>query len=313
MVEADLIIIGGGPCGLSSAIKAASEGLSVVLLEGEDIAGGRARWSPMIENYPGFPDGISGRELSARLLDQAYKFGVQVFPHNRAIAYDSETGTILTEGFQEFKGKAILLALGLSWRPLPVPGAAQYIGRGVHYGMPEVWPTRQCDIIVVGGANSAGQAAMRAAKVANTNVHMLVRGRVTGEMSRSLLDKVEAQPNISIKEGYTVEEVLGNARLHAVRVKGPDGVKEIPAAHLLIFIGAAPHTAWLAPYAIRLCPERYVVTGEKAGSAYAHGTSVRGIFAAGDVRSGSSKSIAASVGEGYAAISEIFSYITGDA
>ena len=322
----DLAIIGGGPAGLAAAVYGASEGLSTVLIERE-APGGQAGSSSRIENYLGFPVGLSGGDLARRAVTQARRFGVEILTPQTVIGVqrkDPYRVLQLADG-SEVSCHALLVATGVSYRYLNVPGAEQLTGAGVYYGaaMTEAIACTNEDVYLIGGANSAGQAAMYFSKYAR-KVVMLVRGEsLSSSMSQYLIHQIEATANIQVCTGCTVQEVKGETHLEAIVIahKGTETVETVPARSLFVFIGALPKTDWLDGIVAR-DSQGFVLTGSELmpeGKApqgwslerlpFLLESSVPGIFAAGDVRSGSVKRVASGVGEGAIAVQFIHRYL----
>ena len=325
----DVAIIGGGPSGLAAAVYGASEGLRTILVE-RDAPGGQAGTSSRIENYLGFPTGISGDELGARALQQAKRFGVEILVARQATGIaDMETGSthaLILDGGERIDVRTIVLATGVAWRELEVPGADGLIGRGVYYGAArtEALGTRGRDIFLIGGGNSAGQAAMFFADYART-VTLLCRGRsLAASMSHYLIEQLSTKSNISVHMRNQVVNVVGADRLEAIVVENRDTGEQRreETDALFVFIGADAETSWLPEKIIR--DERgYVCTGRDVMDLVAarHGSwplardphllesSVPGVFAAGDVRHGSIKRVASGVGEGSMAIAFVHQYL----
>lgn len=320
----DVAIIGAGPAGLGAAVYAASEGLKTVLVERE-AAGGQAGMSSRIENYLGFPNGLSGGELSRRAMTQARRFGAEFLLTHEVVSLDPREGVIsisMSDG-SDIRAHSVILASGVSYRRLGVPGADTLTGRGIYYGaaMSEASSVNGEDIHIVGGANSAGQAALFFASHARS-VNMLVRGQgLSDSMSHYLAERIEATPNIHLRFNTTVEEAIGKDHLEriVVRDRASDAVMTIPACALFVFIGASPRTDWLDGRVAR--DERgFILTGpDVMEGPRSHGwplerdpflleTSVPGVFAAGDVRHGSGKRVATAVGEGAMAVMSIWQY-----
>jgi thioredoxin reductase (NADPH) len=328
----DLAIVGGGPAGLAAAVYGASEGLTTVLLERE-APGGQAGSSSRIENYLGFPVGLSGADLARRAVTQAKRFGVEILTPQEVTGVrlqDSYRILQLKDG-SEISCHALLVATGVSYRRITVPGAEPLTGAGVYYGaaMTEALACSNEDVYLVGGANSAGQAAMHFAKYAQ-RVIMLVRGdSLAASMSQYLIDQIAATPNIQVRTHCQVSAVQGESHLEAITISHKDGTSEtVPARSLFIFIGASPKTEWLADLVARDA-QGFIYTGadvvspmaaESGSSRSAHWplerppflleTSIPGIFAAGDVRYGSVKRVASGVGEGSIAVQFIHRYLT---
>ena len=307
----DLVIIGGGPAGLAAAVYGASEGLETVMVERE-APGGQAGTSSRIENYLGFPVGLSGGDLARRAVTQAKRFGVEILTPQEAIGIASEGGyhTITLSDQSEISCHALILAMGVQWQRLSVPGVEQFTGAGVYYGaaQTEAAACQGEDVYVVGGANSAGQAAMYFSRYAR-RVRMLVRGHsLTKSMSQYLIDQIDGTDNIEVLTHHSVVEALGEGRLEALRVENSqtDEVHRFETNSLFIFIGATPGTQWLDGLVSR-DQRGFVYTGPDVPEGVAWAlerdrflleTNVPGIFAVGDVRHGSVKRVASGVGEG---------------
>jgi thioredoxin reductase (NADPH) len=323
----DLAIIGGGPAGLAAAVYGASEGLHTVIVERE-APGGQAGMSSRIENYLGFPTGLSGGDLARRAVVQAQRFGVEILSPQEATSVRTEGSyriVRLADG-SEISCHALLVATGVQWRRLEAPGIDKLQGAGVYYGggATEALSCRGEIIYVVGGANSAGQAAMNFAKYAE-KVVMLVRGDgLAATMSQYLIDQIQQTPNIQIWDHASVAEVHGDRRLEEISVMCSDTNKteRVPASSIFIFIGALPRTEWLAGV-IERDDRGFVLTGPdliRAGERpngwtldrdpFLLETNVPGIFAVGDVRHGSVKRVASGVGEGSVAVQFIHQYLS---
>jgi thioredoxin reductase (NADPH) len=323
----DLAIVGGGPAGLAAAVYGASEGLHTVIVERE-APGGQAGMSSRIENYLGFPSGLSGGDLARRAVVQAKRFGVEILAPQEAVGVRTEGPyriIKLADG-NEISCHALMIASGVQWRRLEAPGIDQFQGAGVYYGggATEALSCKGEIVYVVGGANSAGQAAMNFAKYAD-RVVMLVRGdSLASTMSQYLIDQIKETPNIQLWTHASVAEVHGDTHLEEVSVLCTDTnkVERVPANAMFIFIGALPQTDWLAGTVER--DERgFLLTGPDAmeGGQHPKGwaierdpflleTSVPGIFAVGDVRHGSVKRVASGVGEGSVAVQFIHQYLS---
>jgi thioredoxin reductase (NADPH) len=315
----DVVIVGGGPAGLAAALYGGSEGLATILLE-QDAPGGQAGTSSRIENYLGFVTGISGGELAHRALQQAKRLGSEIVVTRSvsAIVPDRDAFDVVLDGDVHLRARSVVLATGVAWRKLDVPGLDALVGRGVFYGASrsEAHSIRGRDIFLIGGGNSAGQAAMFFAPYARS-VTILVRGEgLARTMSQYLIDQLRTQANISVETRTTVESVRGDGDLEAIvtRSTATDELRERPADGLFIFIGADAETAWL-PSGIERDAHGYIRTGRDIEDwrlerkPYALETSIPGIFAAGDVRSSSVKRVASSVGEGSIVISYIHQYL----
>lgn len=322
----DLIVIGAGPAGLAAAVYGGSEGLKTVLIERE-APGGQAGMSSRIENYLGFPAGLSGQDLARRALTQAQRFGVELLNPQEAVSMrvaGPARIVTLADG-SELSGKTILITSGVSYRTLNVPGMAQLTGAGVYYGagMTEAFASKGEDVYIIGGANSAGQAAVYFARHAR-QVTMLVRGEsLTATMSYYLIERIKETPNIVVETSAEVTEVQGTTRLESLVLQHAKTkvCRTVPAQSLFILIGAQPHTDWLGESVLRdehgfilsgpdllrdgCLPPRWPL--ERAP--YLFETSVPGIFVAGDARHGSIKRVASGVGEGTIAEKMIERYL----
>ena len=324
----DVAIIGAGPAGLSAAVNAASEGLSVCVLEEQDEVGGQAKHSSRIENYLGFPSGLSGGDLARRAVAQARRFGVEILAPQRVtgIRVEGPSRIVKLGEGTEIGCKVLLIATGVAYRRLDVPGAERLQGSGVYYGsaMTEAMSCQGQDVYIVGGANSAGQAAMYFSKYAR-RVVMLVRGEsLSSSMSQYLIDQIEKTPNVHVETHCRVVEVHGDGHLEAISIFcGASGITEKVSTNLLaIFIGAEPNTDWLGDVVER-DKRGFILTGPDlirdgkrplgwplARDPFWPETSVPGIFAAGDVRFGSVKRVASGVGEGSIAVQFTHQYLS---
>jgi thioredoxin reductase (NADPH) len=322
----DLIVIGGGPAGLASAVYGASEGLRTILVE-RSAPGGQAGTSSRIENYLGFPSGVSGAELARRAAIQAKRFGAEIITAQEVVEIrreDPYRKVVLSDG-SELTGYAILIAPGMEVRRLEAVGCDALLGAGVYYGaaLTEAATYRGRDVIVVGGANSAGQGAMFFSLHAH-RVTMLVRGPSIGStMSQYLVDRIKDTQNIEVLVNTSVAAVHGNGRLETVTVvdTATGARRDLAAAAMFIFIGTAPRTAFCGDLVMRDA-QGFVLTGRDvmadgqrpsgwtpARDPYLFETNVPGIFCAGDARHGSGKRVAAAVGEGSATVSMIHEYL----
>jgi len=315
----DLLVIGAGPSGLAAAVYGASEGLDVVVLE-TSSPGGQAGSSSKIENYLGFPTGISGQDLAGRAYLQAQKFGAKMLTAKATrIACDHKPYVVELENKTRIPARNILIATGVQYRKLPLENLSQFDGAGVYYGATFV-EAQLCEgdeVIVVGGGNSAGQAAVFLAQTTN-RVHMLVRSAsLAASMSRYLIRRIEESPNVIVRPHTEIVALEGDNHLDSVRWRnGQTGQTEKHnIRHLFVMTGADPNTGWLNG-CIVLDSKGFINTGPDLSSEnlsaagwslkrqpYLLETSVPGIFAAGDVRSGSIKRVASAVGEGSTAIS----------
>jgi len=322
----DVVIVGGGPAGLAAAVYAASEGLKTVMVERE-APGGQAGLSSRIENYLGFPSGISGSDLARRATTQARRFGVEIICPQQATGLRVEgpyRHVKLADG-SELACHSVLLATGVEWRKLNVPGVDRLQGAGVYYGAgsTEAMTCRDEDVYVIGGANSAGQAAMNFSRYAS-RVVMLVRAEsLASTMSRYLIDEIEKTKNISVEFGSSVVEAHGENRLESISIHcgASSEISQVPASSMFIFIGALPGTEWLDGVVER-DEKGFILSGselKRNGKLPADWplkrdpglleTSVPGVFAVGDVRRGSVKRVASGVGEGSIAIQFVHSYL----
>jgi thioredoxin reductase (NADPH) len=323
----DLAIVGGGPAGLAAAVYGASEGLHTVMIERE-APGGQAGMSSRIENYLGFPNGLSGGDLARRAVVQAQRFGVEILSPQEAVGVRIEGPyriIKLADG-SEISCHALLIAAGVQWRRLQAPGIDRLQGAGVYYGggATEALSCKGEIVYVVGGANSAGQAAMNFSKYAE-RVVILVRGTsLASSMSQYLIDQIKETPNIQLWSQASVAEVHGDNHLEEVSVLCSDTgkIERVPANAMFIFIGALPRTKWLADVVER--DERgFILTGPDLirdgqrtkgwtldRDPFLLETNLPGIFAVGDVRHGSVKRVASGVGEGSVAVQFIHQYLS---
>ncbi|MFG3441549.1 FAD-dependent oxidoreductase [Nonomuraea sp. NPDC047897] len=305
----DVIVVGAGPAGLTAGVYAASEGLATVVLDAV-AAGGQASTSSRIENYLGFPTGISGAELAERAVIQAGKFGARLTVPAEVSSLEPREGHygIIVDGECAVKAHAVIIATGARYRKLDVPDLEKFEGSGVYYAATpfELRMCRQSPVVIVGGGNSAGQAALYLARNASS-VCMLVRGGdVSASMSRYLVDEIDRASGIEIRYHTEVRELLGDRTLRAVRAQNTrtGELLEIQTSALFTFIGADPHTAWLKG-TLPLDDRGFVVTGQGTsplGALLPLETGHPGVFAIGDVRSGSVKRVASAVGEGAMAV-----------
>ena len=322
----DLAVIGAGPAGLAASVYGASEGLRTVVVE-KQAPGGQAGMSSRIENYLGFPKGLSGSELARRASTQARRLGAEILAAQDAVELvaDGPSRTIRLNDGSAIRARAVLLATGVDYRKLRVKGVDELTGAGIYYGaaMTEGETVRGMDVFIVGGANSAGQAAMYFSRFANM-VTMLVRGEsVSATMSQYLIDQIGETENIRIRTGTQVLEAIGTSRLEklVLSINGGESSETVDASALFIFIGAVPRTEWL-PAIIARDQFGFIMSGPKtrvanmAGYAdqgrdpYLLETSVPGVFVAGDVRSGGVKRVASAVGEGSMAVMFVHRYLS---
>ena len=315
--EADLVVVGAGPAGLSAAVYAASEGLRTTVLDAGAV-GGQAGSSSLIRNYLGFPRGLGGGELAQRAYQQAWLFGAQFRLTHRASALEQRDGrhVVRTDSGAEIAARAVVLALGVEYRRLDAPGLTELEGAGVFYGasMSEAQALAGENVYIVGGGNSAGQAALHLARYACT-VRILVRGDgLAATMSQYLIDAIDKDPNVRVRTRTEVVAGLGDGRLEQLQLRTPDGIETVPAAALIVLIGAKPHTEWL-PEGIARDEWGYVATGAGAAgwpldrAPLPLETSLPGVFAAGDVRARSVKRVASAAGSGALAVSDVHTYL----
>jgi thioredoxin reductase (NADPH) len=317
----DLVIVGGGPAGLAAAVYGASEGLRTVMIERE-APGGQAGQSSRIENYLGFPAGLSGSDLARRATDQARRLGAELLTVQDAVALRAEGSGRLVElsGGGILSANTVLVASGVSYRQLDAPGFAELTGAGVYYGaaLTEARACKDQHVVVIGAANSAGQAAVYFSGWAG-KVTMLVRGEsLAKSMSHYLIEQIAALPNVEVRTGsQAIAAEGGDGRLRRLRIRNPGGEESVEEADAcFVFIGASPRTDWLDGVVAR--DERgFILAGADAKAAgwplardpHVLETSVPGVFVAGDVRARSIKRVASAVGEGSMAVSLIHEYL----
>jgi thioredoxin reductase (NADPH) len=310
----DVLIVGGGPAGVAAGVYAGAEGLAALVIE--DVAiGGQAGTSSRIENYMGFPTGISGADLLWRGEIQAMKFGTRFAMLHRVTRLARRSDGLLCATLadaREVYAKAVIVATGVQYQRLPLERLTDFEGAGVYYAATDM-EARSCrgsDAIVVGGGNSAGQAAMFLSRFAK-HVHVLVRGpSLALSMSDYLLSRLEADPKVTIHLNSEAHQLHGQDRLQGVTIRHlkSNETRLIDATGLFLMVGARPNTAWLSGL-VELDEKGFVKTGDSIGAASAYGTSALGVFAVGDVRAGSVKRVASSVGEGSVVISEVWDYV----
>lgn len=322
----DLIVVGGGPSGLAGALYGASEGLRTILIEA-DAPGGQAGTSSQIENYLGFPGGVAGADLARRATTQAKRFGAEVVTPQRVTTIGARNPyrIVALDDGTELSCYSVLVAAGMAVRRLDVPGIDAVTGAGVYYGAArtEAAACREGEVFVIGGANSAGQASMLLSRYAN-KVTLLVRGAsLSSSMSTYLITRIDAAENVDVLTHTQVVEVEGTDRLEAITLRSSDTgeLRTVPAAAMFIFIGSAPRSDIVADVVER-DDRGFIFTGPDLmrngrrpkgwtldRDPFLLETSVHGIFAAGDIRHGSTKRVASAVGEGSAAVGMIHRYL----
>ena len=318
--EYDTVIIGGGPAGLAAAVYGASEGLRTVVVERE-APGGQAGTSSRIENYLGFPNGISGDELASRALRQAKRLGAEILITRNIVRMDPETRAIFLDGDEVLHAQTVIIATGVSWRRLAIDGFDRLIGKGVYYGAArsEAAITQGLDVHLIGAGNSAGQAAMFFANHART-VTLVVRGdSLEKSMSQYLVEQIRGKSNIRVALRSEVNAVHGDDHLTGVDLidRASQTIRREDCAAVFVFIGADAETDWLPPEIVRDA-RGYVLTGgdlvktgrwSQSRDPYLLETSVAGVFACGDVRFSPVKRVASAVGEGSMAIAFVHQYM----
>ena len=312
----DLLIVGSGPAGVAAAVYAGSEGLKALVVEDISI-GGQAGTSSRIENYMGFPTGISGADLVWRGHIQAMKFGTKFAMPRRVTKLEKREDNLFCVTLDDEQivcAKSVLVATGVQYRRLPLDRLEEFEGAGCYYAATDMEARfcRNTEAVIIGGGNSAGQAAMFLSRTAK-HVHLLVRGKsLAASMSDYLSRRLEADPQITIHYQTEVTALQGDERLNAITVNTPDGTKSIHTAALFIMVGAAPNSGWLSGLA-KTDGKGFVLCGDKACADSPFATSHPGIFAVGDVRADSVKRVASAVGEGSVVVSKIWDYVKGDA
>jgi thioredoxin reductase (NADPH) len=322
--DCDVVIVGAGPAGLAAAVYAASEGLETVMLD-QAVSGGQAGTSPLIRNYPGFPHGIDGGLLMERTCEQAWLMGAHIVFAQQVLALERRDAGLLvrTVDGTELHARAVVIATGIEWRRLGIPRIEALVGAGVFYGAAasESRAMQGRDVYIVGAGNSAGQAALHLANHARS-VTLLVRGEsMERSMSSYLVSAVESTPNVDVRTRTEVIDGEGEESLRSIKLanRADGSVETVPAYSLFIMIGGEPHTHWLPPE-IERDEQGYVITGrglleskdrrwECDREPLTLETSIPGVFAAGDVRQGSLKRVAAAVGEGATVVRLIHEYL----
>lgn len=324
----DLIVVGAGPAGISAAINAESERLETAVVDASERIGGQAGTSSLIENYPGFPDGISGDELMGLMAQQARRFTTEFNGPTRITDISRADGGLILNAEEDgsFVGKTALLATGVQHRQLKnVTNLSAFLGIGAAYGSPiRTQPYDGKKVIVIGGANSAGQAAHHLSEFDACSVHLVVRGEsIEDKMSGYLVDKLAKKDNVEVHTHTELKEVDGDERLSEVVLTGPEGDFRMEIDELFIMIGAAPKTLWL-PKAVLKDDQGFVVTGSdipheareafreetQGRSPFAHETTMPGLFAAGDIRCGTTKRVAFAIGDGASVVPELHRYLS---
>jgi thioredoxin reductase (NADPH) len=323
----DVAVVGAGPAGLATAVYAASEGLRVVVLECRSF-GGQAGASARIENYLGFPTGISGQALAGRAFVQAQKFGAEILIPGQVASLDcdkaegdGELRLKLTDG-RTLRSRTVVIATGARYRRPAVPRLAEFEGRGIWYWASAL-EAKLCsgeEAALIGGGNSAGQAAVFLANYAS-KVHMLIRGEgLAASMSRYLIDRINATPSIELHPNTEVTQLCGDAdgRLASIswRERRTDMEKIHQVRNLFVFVGADPETEWLRGCGVALDAHGFVITGASVQTvdgrkAMALESSVPGVYAVGDARSGSVKRVGGAIGEGAAAVALVHQHLSG--
>jgi thioredoxin reductase (NADPH) len=320
----DLVIVGGGPAGLAAAVYASSEGLRTVIVE-RDVPGGQAGSSALIENYLGFPDGLSGAELAARAVTQAQKFGTEILLTRSATRLGDDRGYRVLELDEGTKivSHTVLLAMGVAYTKLTVEGAERLTGAGVYYGAAaaEAARFRGRDVCLLGSGNSAAQAALLLARYVRSLTMITIDPSLETTMSQYLVERVQALPNVKLLTRTSVAAVNGDERVESVVLEDLETKerRELPTDALFIWIGAKPRTEWLED-ALARDRQGFILTGRDLRREHLHGwrgdewpapleSSIRGVFVAGDVRHGSVKRVGSAVGEGAMAVQLIHDFL----
>jgi thioredoxin reductase (NADPH) len=320
----DTLIIGGGPAGLAAAVYGASEGLRTLVIERE-APGGQAGTSSRIENYLGFPNGVSGDELASRALQQARRLGAEILVTRSVESMDPATHVVTLDGGEQVRTRSVIVATGVSWRRLVIDGFERLIGKGIYYGAArsEAASTHGQEVFLIGAGNSAGQAALHFANHAR-HVTLLVRGdSLEKSMSRYLVEQIAGKSNIAARLNCEVKAAHGQAHLEAVDIadRQQQSVTRHACGGLFVFIGADADTGWMPPEVAR-DKNGYVLTGDEVlkSGRWSHTrdpllleSSLPGVFACGDVRLSPIKRVAAAVGEGSMAIAFVHQYLTREA
>ena len=321
----DLIIIGAGPAGLAAAVYGASEGLRTVLVE-RQAPGGQAGQSSRIENYLGFPTGVSGAELARRAMTQARRFGAEMITVQEACAVEprGSARVVRLSGGAELSSHTVLIATGVSYRRLDAPGFEEFVGRGIYYGagVAEAQRMRDQDVYIIGGANSAGQAAVYFSRFARSVTLVVRAARLEASMSHYLIEQITAIPTIHLRLCSEVVKAEGDTHLETITIADREAAREeaVPANFLFVMIGAYPHTAWVGE-AIARDAQGFILSGAEVlrggdypkwtteREPYLLETSLPGVFVAGDARRSSMKRVASAVGEGAIAVHLVHQYL----
>jgi thioredoxin reductase (NADPH) len=318
--ECDVIVVGGGPAGLAAAVYGASEGLRTIVVERE-APGGQAGTSSRIENYLGFPNGVSGDELATRALQQARRLGAEILVTRSVLRIDPATRDVILDGDEVIRARTVILATGVVWRRLDIDGFDRLIGKGVYYGAAssEAGATNGLDLHLIGAGNSAGQAALSFANHARSVTLVVRGGSLEKSMSQYLIGQLRTKPNIVVRLGSEITAAHGEAHLTAIDILdiATGETRRAESQGLFVFIGADADTDWL-PDAVARDRQGYVLTGDDVAKAgrwsqprdpYLLETSIPGVFACGDVRLSPVKRVAAAVGEGSMAIAFVHQFL----
>lgn len=321
----DLIVVGGGPAGLSASIYAGSEGLRTVVIE-QEVPGGQASYSASIENYAGFPQGLSGSDLAQRAVQQSERFGVEILVTRRAtrLRAEGQHRLVTLENGTDLTSNTVLLAMGVGFRWLEAPGCPALVGAGVYYGAAtaEASACRGQDVYVLGGGNSSAQAALLLARYARRVIILALEDSLEETMSKYLVERIRRAPNITVRTNHTVVGAEGRGRLEWITIQNvkTGETERVAAEGLFVFIGATPRTDWLSDSVVRdergfvLSGSGLVCDGQRRREwplerePYDLEASMPGVFVAGDVRAGSVKRLASAVGEGAKAVQFIHRY-----
>jgi thioredoxin reductase (NADPH) len=319
--DCDVLVIGGGPAGLAAAVYGASEGLRTMVVERE-APGGQAGTSSRIENYLGFPNGVSGDELAARALQQARRLGAEILVTRAVCGIDPATRAVTLDGGEVVNARCVILATGVVWRRLDIEGFEHLIGKGVYYGAApsEAGAANGQDLHLIGAGNSAGQAALNFANHARSVTLVVRGGSLEQTMSQYLIEQLRRKPNIAVRLGAEVTAAHGEAHLTEIDIRDVGAGSQLRTASdgVFVFIGADADTDWL-PAEVALDARGYVLTGVEVAKAgrwsqsrdpYLLETSIPGVFACGDVRLSPVKRVAAAVGEGSMAIAFVHQFLS---